>query len=443
MNTLAVSTAWRRRLAGIVVGGAAIRIAVLAARWNDDLKVNDSLWYSIMASDLVDGRWFRVPFGDGPTAEHAPLISIVMAPLSLLPNPVVGQRITTTLLGIAAIIAIAVTARRLAGERAGLVAGLLAAAYPNIWLSDGLVMSESLAILLVAVVLGLAHSLLQSPDTRSAVAVGAVSGLAALTRSELLLLGPLLAVVVLLRHRWRVAVRPLAAAAAAGLVVLAPWTAFNATRFERPVLLTNNDGTTLLGANCDEVYGGPNLGGWSLFCVLDGPEPPGDESVRAAARRDEGLRHLRDNIDRVPVVVAARLLRVVDLYGAADMVNGDVGEERPRAAVWAGIAMMWVLIPSAAAGIWRAPTAARHLLVVPIAIVLLTTVLFYGGHRLRAPAEPALCIAAALAIARWLPDRLGRHPRHPLQPVGGEAAVGGTDQHGAIGPAWRRAAGAD
>ncbi len=34
------------------------------------------------------------------------------------------------------------------------------------------------------------------------------------------------------------------------------------------MLLTTNDGTTLLGANCQDTYYGSDIGGWSLFCVV-------------------------------------------------------------------------------------------------------------------------------------------------------------------------------
>lgn len=425
MIGLAAVSTWRRRMAAVVLLGAVIRVISLITKWDEELQLNDSLWYSVMATDITEGRWFRALVGTGPTAEHPPMTSLVVTPLSYLPDPLVGQRTTTTIIGIVGVAMIMVAARRLCGERVAVLAGVLAAIYPNIWLSDGLVMSESLAILLVAVFLALAARWVHDPGIGLAAAVGVVAGLGALTRSELLLLGPLAAILVLRRHRWSGSWRPLAVAAVAGVLTLAPWFAFNATRFERTVLLSNNDGTTLLGANCDDVYGGSNMGGWSLFCVLNGPEPAGDESVRSAARSAEAVAFVRRNVERVPVVMAARVLRVVDLYGVDDMVNGDVGEQRPRAAVWAGIVMMWVLIPLAAIGLWRAPRPARELLLVPVVIVMLTTVLFYGGHRLRAPAEPVLCIAAAAALARWLPDRDREHPGHALHAVDGEPTVGG------------------
>jgi 4-amino-4-deoxy-L-arabinose transferase-like glycosyltransferase len=378
---------------------------MLATKWNRPLQLNDSIWYSYTATDLTQGIWFRNLLTGGPSAEHAPLTTIVITPASFLADPVLGQRITTTLLGITSVVLVAFVGRRVGGERVGLVAGLLAAVYPNMWLSDGLVMSESLAIVIVAGFLLLALELVETPTMRVGAAVGAVVALAALTRSELLLLGPLLAAVVWHRHGWRTTWRPLALAGGVGLLVLAPWMLFNASRFERSVLLTTNDGTTLLGANCDDVYGGSNMGGWSLFCVFDAPEVPGDDSVRSAAQRDLAFEYIGANIERVPLVMAARVARVVDLHGVPDMVNGDVGEERPRAGVWLGIVMLWALIPLSLLGLRRMRPVHAQVLLLPVVVVLAITIVFYGGHRLRAPAEPVLCVAAAMFLARGVAVR--------------------------------------
>jgi hypothetical protein len=72
--------------------------------------------------------------------------------------------------------------------------------------------------------------------------------------------------------------------------------------------------------------------------------------------------------------------------------------------VWAGIVMLWMLLPLAAVGLYRTRGTDRRILMLPIIVVVVTTVLFYGGHRLRAPAEPVLCLAAAIAVAGWLRD---------------------------------------
>jgi hypothetical protein len=63
----------------------------------------------------------------------------------------------------------------------------------------------------------------------------------------------------------------------------------------------------------------------------------------------------------------------------------------------------WVLAPLAAFGIGRARGPARLLLLSPAVVVLVTGLLFYGGHRIRSPLEPAVAVAAALAMTRRVP----------------------------------------
>jgi hypothetical protein len=55
--------------------------------------------------------------------------------------------------------------------------------------------------------------------------------------------------------------------------------------------------------------------------------------------------------------------------------------------------------------------AARWWFVVPLGAVLLTSILFYGAHRIRAPAEPAVVVlAAAGLVAGWARVRQTRSP---------------------------------
>ncbi len=58
--------------------------------------------------------------------------------------------------------------------------------------------------------------------------------------------------------------------AALAVVVLAPWTVYNVGRFDEPVWVSTNDGLTLIGANCDRQYDGPDPGLWDIACL-----PPG------------------------------------------------------------------------------------------------------------------------------------------------------------------------
>ena len=440
--------AFRKRLAIVVALGAIWRYGfVIVAKRNQELLLNDSLYYSWQAGGLLNGVYFKDIYGVREAAEHGPLISIVMAPFSWgSPWQIVfQQRLVTASLGVVTIALVGILARRISqrtgrdrstSDRIGIVAAAIAAAYPNLWLNDGVVMSESLGALLVcSILLAMVRlSDMSSPPTipsdeneplptrphtdRSpvlvAVMLGALIGLGALARSELVAAAPLAGVVVLRwRQPWRTSARLIGAIAITTIFVIAPWVAYNQSRFDESVTLSTNDGTTLIGANCPETYSASALGGWSLFCVLDVQGPPGvDDSVRSKLQRNAAIDYALDNLDRLPLVAVARVARSLDLYQLSNLVHSDVGEEKAEWAVWSGMACWYVLAPLAAVGLARTRRRERDILLVPVVIVLITSIAFYGSHRLRLSLEPVVVVGAAAAIVTLLQSHRDGRRRH-------------------------------
>jgi 4-amino-4-deoxy-L-arabinose transferase-like glycosyltransferase len=401
---------FRRWLLVITAVGAAWRTGYLVvAKLGTPLLLNDSLYFSIQAGRNSEGDWFREGLTNLPGAEHGPLTPLYLTPWSLGSGDNVDwQRFGTTLLGIATIAVIGLAGRRLAGPRVGLVAAGIAAVYPNLWINDSLVMSETLALLLVSLALLVALDLDRRPGPWRAVLLGVIVGLATLTRSEL----GVLAVGFAGLAWWRAAgaprraLQPVLVLLATALTV-APWVVYNAGRFEHTVLLSTNDGTTLLGANCPRTYE-VDVGGWDIRCLDAVPTNDTiDPSLRSAERRDVALDYVRDHVGRVPVVVLARVGRALDVYGLGSLVALDRGEEKAEWVVWAGIVCWWLLAIAAIFG-WRrlgvdeVTRRSRWWLAVPLLTVLVTTIVFYGAHRIRAPAEPAVVLLAAVAaVEAW------------------------------------------
>jgi len=376
---------------------AAVRVALYLVHYRGrPLGFNDAPYYSVQATRLADGIWFTDPATGFPVAEHGPLTSLILAPVSWMGAPEDWQRLLTVVTGLATVVVLGLVGRRLGGPAVGVAAAGLAAVYPNLWLNDGLVMSESVAALVVSLwmLAGCAWYGRRSPGR--ALAFGATAGAAALARSELIVLAAATVAVILVVER-RAGRRAALAAAGGAALVLAPWVLPNLVRFEEPVVLSTNEGTTLRGANCDETYSGPALGSWALPCIAQPEIVALEPSQRSDRWRSDGLRYARERAGRLPAVLTARVGRALDMYGLDYQVDEDVRDGRPRQGSWAGIAAFWILAPLAAAGIARARGVARWLLVAPVVTVAISTVAFYGGHRIRSPVEPVVVLAAALA----------------------------------------------
>ena len=200
----------------------------------------------------------------------------------------------SALLGTAAVVLVLTAGRRLAGPRAGLLAGLAAALHPNLWLWDGMLLSETITAFTVALVLWCAVRVLEDPTLARLAATGAAIGLAALARSEMVLL--LVVLVPLARRRpsggpggGRLAAGALGLVAAVAVVV--PWAAYNQTRFTHPVPLSTGAGLVLVSSNCESTYSGTLIGYWDYQCSLDGTVragigPDAEPSAAAGLRRD-------------------------------------------------------------------------------------------------------------------------------------------------------------
>jgi 4-amino-4-deoxy-L-arabinose transferase-like glycosyltransferase len=403
-------------LLAIVAVALVVRVAYVLAAKPNDLLLGDQLYYSTQAQVLADGRGFEEPFRSGsPAADHPPLTALVLAPVSSGDDPIMRQRLLMAVLGAVVVGAVGLLAMKVVGRRAGLIAAALTAVYANFWINDALIMSETISALCITLLLLAIYRYLDGPSLGRAALIGLLTGVTALARAEMLLVVPLVLVpVMLLRRfgappdrvtRWS----HLGLALAVVLATLAPWTIFNATRFEGPVLLSTNEGLTIYGANCPDSYYGPNVGFWSINCALGFPMPADvDQSQKSAIFRRAGLDYLRDHLGRLPAVVAARELRGWSLWRNGQMAFYNTGEGREQWASWIGVVQLWILAPVAVAGgvvLHRRLVRLLPLLAMPVLVVIVAAV-FYGIPRFRLPAEITIVVLVAAALdeawTRWL-----------------------------------------
>ena len=398
----------------IAAAGVFRIVYVLTAKLGQPVA-GDEIYYSGQAEMIAAGRWFAHPFEpDSFAADHVPLTSLAVAPVSWMADPLLWQRLLMALYGTAVVALIGALAWRLAGRRVGLIATSVAGVYANLWMNDGLVMAETLAAGGVAAVLWFAYAVHGSVSVRSIVALGVAVGVATLARAEMLGLLAVVAVpMVWLATRGRSGrsrVQAVLTVVVATVTVLAPWVGRNLVRFEETTLLSAQDGYALLGANCARSYFGQDIGFWSAECGWDiATDTSIDQSERSAIMRDQAVAYISDNLDRVPVVVAARVARGLSLWRPDVMAWVNTGEGRE---VWAGrvgYVQFWLLAPLAVVGLarWRSAVP-RWPLVVTAATSLALIAGLYGIPRFRIAAEVVIVIGAAIALDRWFPVWLRR-----------------------------------
>jgi 4-amino-4-deoxy-L-arabinose transferase-like glycosyltransferase len=365
----------------------------------------DPAYYTQQGRLIAHGHWFVDPYYlralgvYDESAAHPPLFTLFFAVVSRVGfESDTGYRVAAACLGGVAVGFVGLAARRVAGARAGVIAAVIAAVYPYLWSTDLLVLSETLVALLAAALVLVSYRYWEAPSVERALWVGFVVALAALTRSESLLLLPLLAVPLVWRGPGgRQRVRRVVAVGAAAIVPLVPWVGYNLARFDEPAFLSTNGGGTFADSSCDIVFYGPRTGWWENTCILD---VPGDESVRDRLLREHAFDYVSHHKRDVPRVVAVRVGRLWQVYRPVQTAQFDWLEGRGHWAGKSGVLVYLALLPLAFAGAVVLRARRRPILpFVAIAVtVTLTAAVFYGAVRFRAPADVALIILAAVTI---------------------------------------------
>jgi 4-amino-4-deoxy-L-arabinose transferase-like glycosyltransferase len=414
-NALAVRGSFGARLAIAVATAFAVRLIYILVIARAPVGVGgDAGFYHSAANLIADGNFYdRVIFGHAyATAEHPPLFSLALSVSSLLRgDTLLAHRIVSCAIGSFAVGLIALLGRRIGGARAGLIAGLIAAFYPPLVTADGLVMSEPLFVLIVAASLLIAIELSARPTVKRAVALGAVVGLAILTRGEGLLLVPLLAWPAAYARASRApggAGRLIATTAAVALV-LTPWVVRNVIVFHRPILAADSN-TVIAGANCQDTYYGHDIGWWSLGCLESARTRTqllhGDASTTAA------IRFARHHITRLPLVAAVRVLRTFNFFQPLRQGNGEPRRE------WVdvlGLVLYYLVLVLAIIGLARLRSD-RWLLLAPVWMVVIVSLLGWGIGRFRVGADVSLIVLAAFTLVGARERSAGRRrtARSPL-----------------------------
>lgn len=355
----------------------------------------DAREYSDIAASLATGRGFALADGT-PTAIRPPLFPLLLAGvyrLAGVENYGAGL-LLQVFIGVGIVVATLLVGRRF-GRPVGLLAALIAATYPLLIFAGGSLLTEPLFILLVVLAMDAALAGLAQPSAQRGMWLGLWLGLAGLARPNGLLLAPFLAVWLLLTaggSRLQ-RLRMVAGAVVLVAVVTLPWVIRNYLVFRSFIPSTTMGGAVLFGAYNERVLNEPALrGDWVSPC-----EVPGagwtcglDELARDAAWRALGLAFIRTHLADLPALFWWRFVKFWHLYPFAHGFPANIGFWYYAAVTLSAGAGAWVLRRS-----WRQLGA----LVAVILCFMATALFFWGGFRMRAPAEPALIVLAAAAWA--------------------------------------------
>lgn len=422
---MGTATGFRKRIAVVVALAFAVRVAVVLATPGFVPRTDAADYDRIAVSLARHGTFPRTLLAapGGPTAYRPPLFPGMLAVL----DKVVGTGSTTTrweagrllesVLGAVAVLLVCLIAARVWDRRVALVAGVIAAVFPPLVLVGSSLLAESLFIPLVlgAVLAALRHRA-GGAGVRWALAAGALTGLAALTRSNGIALAVPLGFLVWCAspRRSRAAAAAPAALVGAAIAVLIPWTVRNAVVMHAFVPISTESGYVAEGTYNQVVARDtryPGLWAPPVQAVGDvlARHPDAAEPQVTRALEHEAVHYARAHPTYVATVAFWGTVRTLGITPGFERL-GAVYESYPGWLVDLSVYAYWVVGLAALAGVFlpaarRGPPAFWG---VPLTIVL-SFIFVEGSIRFRSPTDPFVVMLAAAALTT----------------AGGRAAAGG------------------
>ncbi len=417
-------------------------------------STHDAYFYQLIARNLLTAHCFCI-FPPVPTVDRPPLWPATIAAIYGIFGPnEYFVRIFLCFVGAGSCVLIYLCAREIFNEAIGILAGIIAAIYPQLYLYDGWLDAESLYIFLL---LAFAYSLLRLQRTGKwswVIWSGVLLGLLSLERPNgVVVLG--LFVVWMLLLLWkmletrRLKVRRMLLALLIAIVLIAPWTLRNYLLTRTFIPVTTGEGTILIGSYNDAILQSSNPGGWVNPNVADPAlghqyhfadwQGPTVQVARETAFRHFAEHWVLQHTNALPAILKAHFL---DMWGPVPTdtdhpLNRFPNERATQLVLFLARYDLFFIYALAAAGFlltlrnrWRELLFFYLLVLATVAQCLVT----YGTPRFRAPIEPVLVILAAGAIwwltqyfKRLLENREQVEADRAEQPVNEESNVLASD----------------
>ncbi|HEV8190986.1 MAG TPA: glycosyltransferase family 39 protein [Ktedonobacterales bacterium] len=405
-----------RALAGIFLFALTLRVAYNLTVARRYVPLHDAAQYVQLARNLLQFGCYCFNGPGYPTTVRPPVYPLflagIFAPFGI--HPLLG-RLALSIVGAGTCVLVSVLAHDLFGRAAGITAGLIAATYPQLFIWDAWLYSESLAIFLYAASCLAVMRVLRRPTAMRWVLVGALIGVTALTRPNgiyaLLAVVAAVALAVLTRKmRLRYAVASVGLLLVGTAAAMAPWTVRNyVVTGGAFVPISTGGGIVVAGSYNDDVYYGPRfLGEWVNPLDLQHVDAADRELLQSFPRgfacagacevaRDQvdtrvAVKWATSHLDLMPQLL---LMRTRQFWPPG---SGPVEGGMPVAR-WYADTYPTIIIALALLGLFGLLCRHRDVRVFVFCFfgvaVIAGGLIFYGSPRMRAPLEPFMVVLAS------------------------------------------------
>lgn len=383
--------------------------------------LHDSLAYQSIGLNILREHCF-CQYPHIATVYRAPLWPAIIAAIALFFGPSdYFARLFLCCVGSATCLLVYLLAKNVFDWRIGVVAGVAAAIYPELYIYDGWLYTESLyTFLLLAFCYGV-YQLQRSPQRNKWLWCGVLLGLLSLTRPNgLLVLGPFILWAITMGWikvlSWSTVTKSVVTITLIALALIAPWTIRNYTVSHTFIPVATGDGTVLLGAYNSQAltspsYPGGHPGTWINPLLssptITRPYPLSTCAASCEVAREEAYERsaqqwIQAHLAIMPHLLALHFINMwqPDTY-EADLPTVRFSDQRSTQLVLGMMKSFPIFIFILTAfGFLATLRHWRQLLFIYFMMLLTMAecVIFYGVPRFRAPIEPMLILLAAGAI---------------------------------------------
>ncbi len=393
-------------VAGIFAVALGLRIAWILHINPDPLQatafsggIYDSQMYYAGALGLAAGKGYVDPWLGEPTATFPPGYPLVLAGLFKLFGPsLLAAKLFNAVLGAITAVLVYALGAKIAGRRAGIVAGGLMALFPSQIFFSTTIMTEPLFVMLCVILALLLLAWVGEGRAASwwqMLAIGALLGYMSLVRVEAILLVP--AVVALWKLSgvsWRRLVWQAPVLLASIALVITPWTMRNYDQFGEVIMVrgSNDDVSRVVRIGLSPDYDNRYKYEWLA-------EEP--------ASWDELWTYYREMPSELALVFGSKLRHLFGSDGILDWVQGRYQApplSPTEVTLWTSVSNAYYFTVGAVAllgaPLWFTRRDRRRLLIVWfVASWTLANLIFVPTTRYHFPLIPMLCVLAALALS--------------------------------------------